>query len=52
MKAAGLIGKLDSLGISMSLDGDVLVVKPASRIPPNLILELKQHKPEIADRLR
>lgn len=47
MSAIELLEKLDALGISCTPDGERLLVRPASKLPPNLAEEIKVHKAEL-----
>ena len=51
-EAVELLDRLQSCGFSMSLDRDELVLSPASKIPPNLLAEVRQRKDEIIQELR
>ena len=52
MDAASLIERLDSLGISMTLEGEKLIARPKDRVPTDLIPVLKKHKPDLVQYLR
>ena len=47
MSAPALLERLHSLGVSVRVDGDALRVKPASRVSPDLMEALRQHKAEV-----
>lgn len=47
-----LLEKLNTLGVSIVLEGNELVFRPGNKLPTDLIPELKTHKPEIVERLR
>ena len=51
-EAVELLERLQSCGVSVSLDRNELVLRPASKIPPALLGEVRQHKAEIIQELR
>ena len=51
MTAIEVMDRLRDLGVSLTLDGDELVVRPGSRIPPGLVPELERCTGEIIDYL-
>jgi len=51
MDTANILDQLDSLEVRLTADGDKLRFKPASRVPPELIEELRQHKADILKEL-
>ena len=50
--AEALLERLEFLGVTVHAESKTLVVTPASRLPPELVEELRQHKPEILLLLR
>ncbi len=52
MSVDELLVTLTSCGVSVAVDGDVLCLKPASRVPPELVAELRAAKRALLDRLR
>lgn len=44
MEAAVILGKLNELGVKASVDGQRLRLEPGSRIPPDLVEEIKAKK--------
>lgn len=47
MTAPALLAALADLGIETRAEGDALALKPASRVPPDLLAEARRLKPEI-----
>ena len=47
MGATELLHELRARGISVSLDGSELILRPGSRLPPDLLKEIRQRKAEI-----
>jgi hypothetical protein len=45
--ATELLDELQAQGISVSLDGSELVLRPGSKLPPDLLKEIRQRKAEI-----
>jgi hypothetical protein len=52
MNAAALVAQARSLGITIGIDGDELVVRPASKLTPDLRNLLRGAKPELLELLR
>ena len=52
MAAIELLDQLGAYGISVMVDRDELVLRPASKVPADLLAQVKEHKPEILARLR
>jgi hypothetical protein len=52
MDAVTILNKLDSLGISVEITGDRLLLEPGSRVPLELVDELKARKQEIILKLK
>ena len=52
MAALELLEKLEDCGVSVLVDHEELVLRPASKIPPNLLVEVRQQKAEIIQELR
>jgi len=52
MDATTILDRLGSLGISVEAADDRLRLEPGSRVPPDLIGELRQHKQEIISKLK
>ena len=51
-EAVELLERLQSFGVSITVDRDELVLRPASKVPPDLLDVVVQHKPEILAHLR
>ena len=49
--AVELLGQLRSCDISVSVDKDELVLRPASKVPPELLTEVRKHKHELVELL-
>ena len=47
MDSVSILDELHNLGVAVTLDGDDLLLIPASNVPDSLVPELKAHKPEI-----
>ena len=47
MGAVELLKELEILGVSVSVDGDEVVLRPGSRVPSDMIPPLRQAKAEI-----
>lgn len=47
MDASGIIESLKNLGISIKSDGDKLLLRPGSRVPLEMVSEIRRHKGEI-----
>jgi hypothetical protein len=47
MTAAALIARLDVLGVSITMDGTALRLRPASVIPADLLSDLRLHKSDL-----
>ena len=52
MAAIELLEQLGARGVSVSLDRDELVLRPGSKVPPELLAEVREHKSELITRLR
>ena len=52
MDATALLGRLDTMGIIITVDGEKLLLEPGSRVPPELVEDLRQHKVEVIRHLR
>lgn len=52
MDAITILDRLDNLGVSVRVAGDRLQLEPGSRVPAELIDELKAHKQEIILKLK
>jgi hypothetical protein len=50
--ASSLLARLAALGVRLSAAGDRLRFYPAEAVPPELIEQMRQHKPEILALLR
>jgi hypothetical protein len=44
---AELLSELEGLGVQISLQGSNLLIRPASKVPPDLKAKLREHKTEI-----
>ena len=51
MTVTDLMHQLNALGIEVFLDGDDVVIRPASEIPTDMIPTLKEHKNELREHL-
>ena len=51
MAAIELLEQLRDCGVSVTVDIDELVLRPGSRIPSALLLEVRQHKHELIEEL-
>ena len=47
MDAVGVLHRLEILGINLEVNGDKLRFQPASKVPPDLLEQMRQHKPAI-----
>jgi hypothetical protein len=47
-----VLNKLQELGVTVRTEGAKLVFTPGSKVPPEMVAEIKAHKPEIMARLR
>ncbi|HZA22172.1 MAG TPA: hypothetical protein VFA32_06140 [Dehalococcoidia bacterium] len=47
MEAAEILGAFKKFGITAYVKGDKLVCEPGSKLPPELVPEIRQHKCEI-----
>lgn len=52
MGAPEVLHRLETLGITLEMAGDKLRFWPASRVPPDLVEELRKHKAAVLARLR
>ena len=52
MAAIELLELLENFGITVSLDRDELVLKPGSKVPSDILDEVRHHKAEIIQELR
>ena len=52
MDATTILDKLGSLGVSVKVTDDRLRLEPGSRVPPELLDELKAHKQEVILKLK
>ena len=52
MGAVELLEQLKTCGVSVRVDGDELVLRPASKVPSDLLVQVKEHKPKILAHLR
>ena len=46
-QAAELLKRLQSIGVSITVDRDELVLRPASKVPPGIKDALRENKPEL-----
>ena len=51
MAATELLEQLRGYGISVTVDVDELVLRPGSRIPSDLLIEVREHKQELIQEL-
>ena len=51
MDAVGILQRLHSFGVSVTLEGDQLAVRPGSKVPPELVPQIREHKAEIVSHL-
>jgi hypothetical protein len=47
MEPTAILATLEQLGITTEANGDKLVMVPGSKVPPELVAEVRQHKSEI-----
>ena len=52
MDATAVLERLDRLGVSIQLDGPDLILRPGSRVPADVLENVRAHKPEIIAHLR
>lgn len=52
MDALSILDRLQEAGISVSVDGDDLVLNPGSKVPSDLLENIRLNKPQIMDALR
>ena len=52
MDATAILGRLGSLGISVEVANNRLLLQPGSRVPPDLVDELRAHKQEVILKLK
>ena len=52
MDATEVLDRLSALGITAWASGEKLLLEPGSKVPPDLLDEVREHKPEILARLR
>lgn len=52
MNAEELLARVEALGVVVSLDRESVLLRPRSRLTPELIEELADHKAELVDLLR
>ena len=52
MNANSVLNRLVSLGVTATVDGEALELSPGSKVPEDLVPEVRAHKPEIVERLR
>lgn len=49
MKAEELLAEVEALGVVVTLDPPDLVLRPKSRLTPQLVDQIRAHKPELLD---
>ena len=47
MAAVEVLERLESCGVSVSVDREELVLRPGSKVPPELLIEVRQHKRDL-----
>ena len=52
MEAVTLLNELEKLGVSVTVEGDRLILEPGSQVPSDLVPELKSHKQELMSILK
>ena len=52
VKAPAVLDRLDAIGVNVTIDGQKLLLRPGSRVPPDLVEELRQRKLEVLAYLR
>lgn len=52
MTASSVLKELHALGVEVLPAGENLLIRPASRVPPELKARLREHKPEILAALK
>ena len=51
MTSAEILTRLDNLGVSVHSDGLMILLEPGTLVPPALIEEIREHKPELISAL-
>ena len=52
MDAAAILDRLSDIGVTVRLSDDRLQIFPGSKVPPELLSQIRQHKAELVSRLR
>ena len=52
MKATDVLDRLTELGVTAWATGEQVLLEPGSKVPPDLLVEVRQNKAEIVARLR
>ena len=52
MKATDVLDRLTRLGVTAWATGEKVLLEPGSKVPPDLLVEVRQNKAEIVARLR
>ena len=52
MTAIAVLERLTSLGVAVTVDGDDLIFRPGSKVPPDMITDIRRHKTQICNHLR
>ena len=50
MNPTDVLHKLSDLGITARASGEKLMLKPGSKVPAGLLVEIKEHKTELLER--
>ena len=50
--AIHILERLEALGVSISIDGSELVMRPGSKVPVEIGDDVRQHKTEVLDYIR
>ncbi len=47
MAAVEVLARLQTCGVSVSVDREELVLRPGSKVPPELLAEVRKHKSDL-----
>ena len=51
MNVVVIFEQLEHLGVTVTVEGDKIVLEPGSRVPSDLLTTIREHKPELLARL-
>ena len=51
MNATAIFEQLANLGVTVTAEGDKIILEPGSRVPSALLTTIREHKPELLARL-